>query len=255
MITIPAFAQSSEESIGSVGLYAASLGMTIFIVIGIPVLIISLIVLKKKGRLTNKITKKILLGAGVLFVGMIIFGVTSTFFQSDEELAEREAERIADEKAAKEQSIQQAKQSEEPKPIGKKDNPAKIGDPFLVGNFAFRVLETSTAKSVGSSLFGTKADGVFIIIDFAIENRGKESTDLYSDVFRLIDSKNRKFDTDNEAWIHLEKNVFLKQLQPSLPIRGQIIFDVPPQKENYILEISPGLFGFDKKYVSLGTLG
>lgn len=85
-----------------------------------------------------------------------------------------------------------------------------------------------------------------------IENKGKESVEILSDYFTLIDSQGREFDTDNNAWIYLKENVFLKQLQPSLPTGGQIIFDLPKHDETYTLEITGGLFSFDQKYVLLG---
>jgi len=91
------FAQSSEESLGSVVTNAASFGIAIFVFIGIPVLIITLIVLKIKRKLTTKISKKILLGIGVYLVGFLILGVASSFFLSDEEKAERDALREVNE--------------------------------------------------------------------------------------------------------------------------------------------------------------
>jgi len=89
---LDSFAQSSEESLGFSVLNVTSYILTAFIVLVIPILII-LSVLKIKGKLTSSIFKKILAGIGLFFLGLIILAITSSTFMSDEEKAERAAER------------------------------------------------------------------------------------------------------------------------------------------------------------------
>jgi len=205
----------------------------------------------KKFKTGMGIGKKIGIGVGIFFGAIIALGIYGSTLPDDTEF---ESDTVADQ-MIEDAKIQQSIPSEKIIPKGEKNNPANIDDTIVVEYIAFKVTKISTTDSIGDSLFGEKPDGVFIIIDLAMENRGDESVQIIGDYFTLIDSEDRKFDTDNEAWIYLKENVFLKQLQPSLPTTGQIVFDVPPHEETYVLEISLGIFGFDKKYVNLGSIG
>jgi hypothetical protein len=183
----------------------------------------------KKRKLSTRL--KISAGIGIFFVFLIFLGAISNN-NSDVDNQENASHQISS--------------------IGEKDNPAKVGDSIVVGDIAYKITATSITHNVGGDLFGENADGVFIIVDMEMENRGTKSVQMLSNYFKLVDSKGREFETDNGAWIHLENNVFLKQLQPSLPTNGQIIFDVPTTTESYMMEIDGILFNNDKKYITLG---
>lgn len=107
------FAESLEESLGSVGNSVAAFGLTVFIFIGIPALIIALIVLKIKNQITKKILKKILLGTVVLVLGLVALQIISQYAMTDEEKAVRAAEREAEEaRALQERIAEREKQAE-----------------------------------------------------------------------------------------------------------------------------------------------
>lgn len=127
-----------------------------------------------------------------------------------------------------------------------------IGDRVVVGDIAYTVTRMYTAQSVGNDMFGDKADGIFIIVDMKLENLGKESMTISSDYVKAIDSQARVFESDSGAWIHLEDNIFLKQLQPGLPSTGQAIFDVPPG-ESITLEVTDGLWSSKKALIRIGN--
>lgn len=171
--------------------------------------------------------KKIGLGIGIGFGILIVLGALGSYVSDN------------------------TNESEKNVPIARKENPAKVGDTILVGDISYTIDSVFVSSSVGNDFLGEKADGMFIILNLEMENKGKESVQISSNYFKLIDSQNRVFETDNEAWIYLEKNVFLKQLQPSLPTSGQIVFDVPLSGDSYTLKIT-NFYGFDEKFVSLG---
>ncbi len=107
------FAESLEESLGSVGNSVAAFGLTVFIFIGIPALIIALIVLKIKNQITKKILKKILLGTVVLVLGLVALQIISQYAMTDEEKAVRATEREAEEaRALQERIAEREKQAE-----------------------------------------------------------------------------------------------------------------------------------------------
>lgn len=127
----------------------------------------------------------------------------------------------------------------------------KIGDRVVSGDVAYTVTGVKTATSLGDQYFNTVADGVFLIIDMKIENLGKESKTIGSSYMKIIDSQGREFDSDDDAWAHLENNILIKQIQPGLPTSGQVVFDVPPG-EIFNLQVSGSLWGGDEQLIVLG---
>jgi hypothetical protein len=183
---------------------------------------------KKPTKLGTK--KKVVIGIGIFF-GIIM--ILSAIGSSHDPIT-------ADENRDETQLV----------PLGSKNNPAHFLDTVVVNNIAYKVTNYRETHDLGDKFFGESADGIFIVIDMELENQGTKSTQITSNNFKLIDSKGREFETDNSAWIYLDNNVLLKQLQPSLSTKCQIVFDVPNPilEEKYLLEISK-IFGNEKKYV------
>lgn len=172
--------------------------------------------------------KKVGLGIGIAFAILIILGAVGSYTSTNS--------------------------SQTPKviPLGEEENPANMGDTIFVGDITYKVTNVSTTQTVGNEFFNEKAEGIFIVLNMDIENNGKESAQILNTYFKLVDSQGRVFEGDNEAWIYLKDNTFLKQLQPNLPTKGQAVFDVPRSPESYTLKISGGLNSLDKKYIYLG---
>jgi len=95
LIPLTVFAQSSEKTIAYSVLDATASIFAGFVTLAIPILIISLIVLKKKGKLTGSLFKKILAIFGLFFLALMLTSIISSNFMSDAEKAER-TERIAE---------------------------------------------------------------------------------------------------------------------------------------------------------------
>ena len=133
---------------------------------------------------------------------------------------------------------------------------SKLGDRIVVGDFAYTFNDMTTSKQIGESLYGTfvgkKADGKYIILDVTIENVAKESKTIpIGSIIKIVDDQGRKFEHDSSAEIYLKDEAFsFTQLQPGLPKRGKIVFDVP-ENINGKIEIAKGLWSSEMKYVSL----
>jgi hypothetical protein len=139
---------------------------------------------------------------------------------------------------------------------------AKIGDRVIVDDFAytFNGMTTSTAigEYLGGQFYGDQANGIYLILDVTIENVGKESDNiLIGSNVKIVDDQGRKYEHDSTAEydleIYLKQDTFMgiPQLQPGLPKRGKIVFDVP-QNLNGKIELSGGLFS-EKRYISLSN--
>lgn len=176
--------------------------------------------------------KKVLIGAGIFFgILVALVAIGSTYSPTVDE---------------------QANISRESYPLGHKYHPALTNQAVVVGDITYKTTDWHESRKLGDALAGATADGVFIVIDLEIENKGTQTIQISNNYFKLVDSQGHEFATDNKNWIYLDNNVVLKQLQPSLPTKGQLIFDVPKSiaDTTYYLEISD-MSGHDKKYILL----
>jgi hypothetical protein len=152
-----------------------------------------------------------------------------------------------------------AKQSETPS----QPTVYKFGERVVVGDFAYTFNNLTSADQIGTTIFGTfsgvKADGIFIILDVTIENVGKESETLYSSTIKIIDDQNRKYEHDISPETYWDmyyadkagaKSFTFEQMQPGLPKRGVVIFDIPKDLKGYFEISSNSLFSSEKKIVT-----
>ncbi len=112
LVPITVFAQSSEKTI-SYSIFDATASIFAgFVMLGIPILIILLIVLKKKGKFTGSLLKKILTIFGLFFSALLVTSIISSNFMSDAEKVERE-ERIAERESEAEKQQRTEQRNEE----------------------------------------------------------------------------------------------------------------------------------------------
>lgn len=141
-----------------------------------------------------------------------------------------------------------------------------IGEPFTVGDgdqsVQYQATDAFTQNAVGSSGFGTEADGVFLVVILEMENVGDESFDITDRHLRAVDSENREFEADFEASAYADSDsrievegITSEQLNPGLSVTRAVIFDVNPGGE-YRLKIEPvGVFSSaDTHYVPVGNV-
>lgn len=128
-----------------------------------------------------------------------------------------------------------------------------IGDRVVVGERAYTITDVRTASSVGNDYSKQTATGIFVVVTMTVENIGKESATMSTGDVKIIDSEDRTFESDTEAWTALQENILLKQIQPGLPVTGQTIFDVP-KGITANLQVSDGIWSTETKLISLGTI-
>lgn len=134
---------------------------------------------------------------------------------------------------------------------GTKNNPIKVGETVELAGTRYTVKKAVTASSVGGQ-YGTKADGVFVVVTLTIENM-KDETKTFSDsAAKLVTSDGKEYATDDDGSIYSDKPLILEDMQPELPKTGVLVFDVPPAKAPAAeLKVSD-LFGSGDAYVNLG---
>jgi hypothetical protein len=124
---------------------------------------------------------------------------------------------------------------------------AKIGEVAQSSDLAFTVTGVKDYQSLGNSYTRKDPQGVFKVISLKIENTGKETKTIDSSMIKLRDSQGRTFERsiDGQTAKGLAQgqvDLFLQQVQPSLSVNGEIVFDIPKDAEGLVLEVRGGLF-------------
>lgn len=111
--------------------------------------------------------------------------------------------------------------------------PTKMGEKIQLGKFAYVVSKVSKARSVGNDFVNAKAsDGaVFLVVDYTIENLGKETETVLTDDFQIVDKQGRTFKASSDANSALAmsggKDLLLSEIQPGLKRQMRSAFEVP----------------------------
>lgn len=124
---------------------------------------------------------------------------------------------------------------------------AKIGEAVTDKDLSFTVSEIKTASSVGNSYTKKDAQGIFTIVTVKIANNTKETKTIDSSAFQIVDSQGRKFDRSIEGQTAKgmsqgQVDLFLQQVQPSLSVTGDVVFDIPKDATGLKLLVKGSLF-------------
>jgi len=134
-----------------------------------------------------------------------------------------------------------------------------LGEKVTIEDMEYTVgEEVFVLPVIGSDYIQKEADGTFIILSVAIKNNGKNEVFLTSNSFKIKDSQGRKYNADTGASMYLGTMGFnglvFKTLGPGLSTNGDIVFDVPADDTELVLEITgEGLFAGTKS-VKIGDV-
>lgn len=115
------------------------------------------------------------------------------------------------------------------------------------GDLAYTVTNVTTAKTLGNSYTAKNAQGTFYVVTVKIENKGNKTATFDSSVAKITDDKNREFERSIEGqtakgMAQGSVGPFLQQIQPSLSVTGDIVFDLPSEISNPMLVVKGSLF-------------
>lgn len=122
-----------------------------------------------------------------------------------------------------------------------------LNEPVQDGTMVFTVTNVTTAKTLGNSYTQKNAQGTFYVVTLKIENKGNKTTTFDSSMGKITDDKGREFERSTEGQTAkglAQGNVdlFLQQIQPSLSVTGDMVFDLPPDVQNPMLVVKGSLF-------------
>jgi len=215
---------------------------------GVPLIIASFVMLPPLNKLVKDKLNFELSGGLKTIVVIILFGIYVVNSPLSD-LSAPSTDILATDEASEIPKAESVKEVEVPKVYN-------FGDQVIVSDFAYTIHSMDVKNEIGVYLFGdfmgAKPDGVFVILDVTIENIGKESKYILGSNIKIIDEEERRYNHDASAEIYLEEKAFsFVQMQPGLPKRGSIVFDVPQDIMGLIEISSDSLLSNEKKYVSL----
>jgi len=193
---------------------------------------------------------------------LIVVLLVSTLFIvacSEQELQQvtKELEQVTEEveKVTETKTEEKVEIKTEEKPEQKTTELSKIGDDIRVDYLTYKVVKVETYTSIGTALLGKETQGLFYKVYLTITNNAKESKNIFTPRFKIIDDEGYSYDSDIEAEIYIDDTIrFGEQLQPRLAISGAKIFEVPKIAKNLKLEISGDWLSTDKVVVELDKI-
>ena len=90
-----------------------------------------------------------------------------------------------------------------------------------------------------------------MVVNLTIENKTSETTTFLDSVAKFVASDGTKYEGSSAA-IFLDDSLVLRDMQPDLPTKGELVFDVVPSKIAGGVLMVEDLFGRGEAYIDLG---
>ncbi|MFS0654624.1 DUF4352 domain-containing protein [Bacillus sp. 179-C3.3 HS] len=136
----------------------------------------------------------------------------------------------------------------------KKEKAHKIGDKVTVEDFTYQVNDVTEKQTLQKEyLSDVTTDGKFVVVEVTITNIGKKDRFVDTDMFKLIgkDGTEYKSLATNNMYVNdTQSSFFLKQVNPKLPKKGKVVFEVPDEK-TFSLQVSSGFGWSGGKYKTI----
>ena len=119
----------------------------------------------------------------------------------------------------------------------------------------YKITKAETFTKMGTSIFKKETNGKFVKVYLEITNNAKETKQIFTPRFKIIDNQDRRFDRVADDIFYISDSLeFGKQLQPSLTISGAIVFELPKDPEELKLEISGDWLSVTKIIIVLSNI-
>jgi hypothetical protein len=141
-------------------------------------------------------------------------------------------------------STSESTQSESASEEKSTETEAIIGTEVRDGKFAFKVTNVKCGISgVGTSSFGSKAQGQYCAVTMSVANVGDEPQTFFSSNQKAFDAQGREFSNDTTAELYAtDAQVWLKEINPGNALEGTVYFDIPKDTTIDYLELHDSAF-------------
>ncbi|MGX9805812.1 DUF4352 domain-containing protein [Exiguobacterium acetylicum] len=181
--------------------------------------------------------KKGLKWAGIIVIGAVILGNLG----DDEEQAAPEKKVEVEQEAVKSEA-KPVKAKAAAKPVQKTYG---INDKVKVGKLTYIVNDVKMVDTLSNALGEKKTSGQFLVIGLTILNGDKEERFVDSNMFK-VNVGDTEYSADTELDLYANEDgmgFFLETINPNIEKTGNIVFELPKQVKNPLLEVSSG-FGW-----------
>lgn len=208
----------------------------VLLLVSILSLVVGIIKPSIFSRLKINSRKKVFLVFGSLIILLfVLFGVTSSEVQNTVG-------------SKKPETAQKSKSVQTPTPL------PKVGERVEDKKIVFTVLNTEKRNAIGA-YFTQTAQGTFLILNLKIENIDTKTRSVSFYGFKLKDSQNRTYSISvygqTALSVEQRKADLTLQVQPSLFVKNNIVFDIPKDARGLILTVQGGTLSSGKE-ISLG---
>jgi len=181
--------------------------------------------------------KKGLKWAGIIVIGAVILGNLG----DDEEQAAPEKKVEVEQEAVKSEA-KPVKAKAAAKPVKKTYG---VNDQVKVGKLTYVVNDVKMVDTLSNVLGEKKTSGQFLVIGLTIRNGDKEERFVDSNMFK-VNVGDTEYSADTELDLYANEDgmgFFLETINPNIEKTGNIVFELPKQVKNPMLEVSSG-FGW-----------
>ena len=181
--------------------------------------------------------KKGLKWAGIIVIGAVILGNLG----DDEEQATPEKKVEVEQEAVKSEA-KPVKAKAAAKPVKKTYG---VNDQVKVGKLTYVVNDVKMVDTLSNVLGEKKTSGQFLVIGLTILNGDKEERFVDSNMFK-VNVGDTEYSADTELDLYANEDgmgFFLETINPNIEKTGNIVFELPKQVKNPMLEVSSG-FGW-----------
>ena len=142
-----------------------------------------------------------------------------------------------------------------PTPESQPETIHATGEDVEVDYLAYKVTKAETFTEMGTSVFKKETNGKFVKVYLDITNNAKETKDIFSPRFTLVDHQDRRYDRLSDDILYIADGLELgKQVQPGLTTSGAIVFELPKDSENLVLVIKGDWLSTSQIKVSLSNI-
>ena len=124
-----------------------------------------------------------------------------------------------------------------------------------VDYLTYKVTKAETFTEMGTSMFNKETNGKFIKVYLEITNNAKETKQIFSPRFRIMDNQERQYDRLSDDMMYINDYLeFGKQLQPGLTASGAIVFELPKDSTELKLVIKGDWVSISEIKISFSLL-
>lgn len=116
-----------------------------------------------------------------------------------------------------------------------------VGDEIVLATIKFKINTVNERQTISTN-YGSSAtarEGTkFVVVDMTITNLTKTGETFPVEVFQLTDNQDRNFETYKNTFTRIDNYLNLRQLPPSIPERGVVVYEIPIDAIGYSFTVA-----------------